>query len=127
MRGAVFSMCALLLASLALCGLSVRLHTEFIEEMDALCAGAVEMLRSGDGDGASDAARDMLASIEERRAGMELVALHTDIHDAHACVQDALVALECGDADDAYQSLVKLRGTLDHLRQHEALTLANIL
>ena len=77
------------------------------------------------------AAKEYAESLEDifegRQAVLEMLASHNDLHETMNSITDAKVALECGDMDDAYQALVRLRGMIEHLRDHERFSLANLL
>ena len=127
MRRTLVAMSAVLAVSLAVCFASLYMHTHVIEEMGGLCTEAIENVRSDDLAVAVYKTGQMLELFRHNNLMLELVAPHDDLHEALACLRDAAVALECEDMDDAYQSLVSLHDMLEHLHEHEAFSLANLL
>lgn len=127
MRAAFAAMCAVLLSALAVCFFSMGVQGGILEELGAMCDAAVECIDGGDPDAAADAVAELDDVFSEKRGIMELLASHNDLHDAAGFITDAAVALKCGDTDDAYQALMQLKGVLEHLREHESLSLGNLL
>lgn len=127
MKAAFIAMCITLVASVALCLLTMYIHNDAISVMDELCAQAVDSLKAEDTDRTEDLIDALEKEFSERRHLLEMLASHSDLHDTMTCITDAKVALECGDKDDAYQALVRLNGMLEHMHDHEKFSLENLL
>lgn len=126
MRVTFISMCAALIASLALCGASMYLHFAATDELDALCEDALECVKADDMEGAKRRLNTLRESFDDRAAVLELLSDQDDLHEILDCIVDAGVALECGDIDDAYQALARMHGALEHLRDRERISLVNL-
>jgi len=127
MKAAFIAMCCVLAAALGLCFVSVYVHDSVLDDMDAVCAETIKSVRGDDKQTAVERVSELDRVFGERSGALEMLASHNDLHETRSCIMDAMVALECGDMDDAYQALVSLRGMLEHLRDHERLTLSNLL
>lgn len=126
MRATFISMCAVLVVSLALCGVSMYLHFTAIDKMDGLCEGALECVRADDVEGAKRQVKSLRESFDDTSTMLELLSDHDELHEILSCIVDARVALECEDVDDAYQALSRMQGVLEHLRDHESMSFANL-
>lgn len=126
MRATFISMCAVLIASLALCGVSMYAHFTAIDEMNGLCQGALECVKVDDVEGARRQVKALRESFGDTSAMLELLSDHDELHEVLNCIVDARVALECEDVDDAYQALARMQGVLEHLRDHESMSFANL-
>lgn len=126
MRATFISMCAVLIASLALCGVSMYLHFTVIDDMDAICEDALKCVRDDDVEGAKQQVKALRESFDDTSTMLELLSDHDELHEILNCIVDARVALECEDVDDAYQALARMQGVLEHLRDHESMSLANL-
>lgn len=126
MRATFISMCAVLIASLALCGVSMYAHFTAIDEMNGLCEGALECVKADDVEGARRQVKALRKSFGDTSAMLELLSDHDELHEVLNCIVDARVALECEDVDDAYQALARMQGVLEHLRDHESMSFANL-
>lgn len=126
MRGAFVSMCAVLAASLALCIASMLLHYSALDELEYVCGKALTHVRYEDSESALAYVGEMERSFGRSSRWLELLASHDSLHDIHTSIAEARVALECEDMDDSLQALERLRGSIDHMRQYEGLSLANL-
>lgn len=126
MRATFISMCAVLAVSLALCGVSMYMHFTAIDELNALCEGALKCVRNADVEGAEQQVKALRASFDDTSKALEMLSDHDELHEILSCIVDAYVALECEDMDDAYQALARMQGVLEHLRDHERISLANL-
>ena len=126
MRATFISMCAVLIASLALCGVSMYAHFTAIDEMNGLCEGALECVKADDVEGARRQVKALRKSFDDTSAMLELLSDHDELHEVLNCIVDARVALEWEDVDDAYQALARMKGVLEHLRDHESMSFANL-
>lgn len=127
MRVAIVSMCAVFAASLAVCLLSLSLQTRAISEIDALRDAAVRELDSGDAARLQTALNRLEEKFEHHAGVLELIASHSDLQEARACLADARISLQYGDGDDAGQALAQMGEALDHILDHEKLSLKNII
>ncbi len=127
MKAAFISMWVVLIISVVLCLMSMYIHADVLDRMDILCDSAIECVRSDEKESAGMYAEKLEKTFGGRKVVLEMLASHNDIHETMNCVTDAKVALECGDMDDAYQALIRLKGMISHLRDHEGLSLANLL
>lgn len=126
MRAALISMCAVLAAAVAVCITSMLVQFRVLDTMDGLCGDAIEHVLADDAPGAMEHVDKLHDALEGSSWFMEMVASHDQLHEALGSIVDAQVALECEDVDDAYQALARLQGTLEHLRDHETFSLANL-
>lgn len=126
MRATFISMCAVLIASLALCGMSMYLHFSAIDAMNALCNDALKYVRDDDVESAKRQVKALYESFDDTSSMLEMLSDHDELHEILNCIVDARVALECEDVDDAYQALARMQGVLGHLRDYESMSLANL-
>ena len=126
MRSTFISMVCVLAVSIAICVVSMTVQFRVLGTMDVLCGDAVASVLDDDITSASGKVAQLRRVMDETTWFMELMAFHDQLHEAHASITDAQVALECEDTDDAYQSLKRLQGTIDHLRDHEKLSISNL-
>jgi len=127
MKAAFAAMCIVLAAALGMCMLSMHVHERALGLMEPVCARAIAAVRADDGGEAARAVAEMDEIMQRCSGTLEMLASHNDLHDTMTCLRDAKVALECGDMDDAYQALARLQGMLEHLLEHERLTVENLL
>ena len=126
MKAMFCSMCAVLAAALGICLFSMWAQYKVLDTMDHLCGQAMTHVIAEDISGAMEYTHALNTTVEKHTRFMEMVASHDQLHEALASIKEAQVALECEDLDDAYQALAALEGTIEHLRDHETLSLANI-
>ncbi|MBQ4088508.1 MAG: DUF4363 family protein [Clostridia bacterium] len=126
MRSAFVSMTAVLILAVSVCIVSMMLHFRLVNAMDELCGEAIERVIAEDISGTMDYVGKLKVKLDESTYLMEMVASHDQLHEAMTNIIEARVALECEDMDDAYQALARLQGILDHIRDHEKLTISNL-
>jgi len=126
MRRMFVSMCTVLAASLGICIVAMMIQFRVLGVLDEGCKVAIEYVKQDNNAGAMSKVREIKMTLDDRGAFMELIASHDHVHEAVSAVNEARVALECEDIDDAYQALETLLGILEHMRDHETLSLANI-
>ena len=126
MRATFISLCVVLALSLALGIVSMQAQFRVLDMLDTSCGSAIACVIDDDISGAMGHVDRLYDIMEESSWFMELVASHDQLHEALGSIVDARVALECEDADDAYQALARLQGTIDHLREHETISLSNL-
>ena len=126
MRSAFISMISMLILAVAVCITSMLLHFRLVNDMYKLCGMAISCVMEEDIAGAMEQVNALKDELEASTYLMEMVASHDQLHDAMSSIIEARVALECEDMDDAYQALARLQGILDHIKDHEKLTLSNL-
>lgn len=126
MRSTFWAMTVVLILSVALCLFARNAQLELVEDLTRMNDQAREMIWNGDLAGALALSEDMMRRFDHRREVLEMVSSHDDLHGTHQQLVDAWVALKCEDKDDACQALAQLSEMLEHLRNHEQITLANL-
>lgn len=126
MKAMAWLMSIVFALTLGVCLLSMRLQFRVLDTMEKHCGEAIACVLAEDIPGAMEHTHALHTAVEKSSRFMEMVASHDQLHEALGSIKEAQVALECGDVDDAYQALAALEGTLEHLRDHETLSIANI-
>ncbi len=117
---------AVLAAALAVCWASQAALDGAVDEaqrLQSLAVLAVEEQRFSD-------AKSLMVALAEHWAGqatlMEMLASHDALHDVDAAIAEAQICLECADHDDFLRTMSTVRAGLEHLKDEEALRLANL-
>ncbi len=117
---------AVLAAALAVCWASQAALDGAVDEaqrLQSLAVLAVEERRFSD-------AKSLMVALAEHWAGratlMEMLASHDALHDVDAAIAEAQICLECADHDDFLRTMSTVRAGLEHLKDEEALRLANL-
>lgn len=126
MRGTFVVMCAVLAVSLSLCFYSMHAQFVALDELDDMRVNALEAVHAGNIEKTTDALVVLANVFEDHAKLLELIASHDALHEAYSHLVDAQISLECNDLDDAYQALAQFGGALDHIREHETFSLANL-
>lgn len=126
MKVMAWCMSIVFLVTLGVCLISMQLQFRVLDMMEKQCGEATACVLAEDIPGAMKHVHTLHATVENSSRFMETVASHDQLHEAIASITEAQVALECEDLDDAYQALAALEGTIEHLRDHETLSIANI-
>ena len=81
-------------------------------------------------EGRPDRAEEMVTALAEHwRActpALEVIADHDALHEVQTGIAEARICLECDDHDDFLRCMAVVDGALAHLRDEEALSLANL-
>ena len=126
MKRTFVTMCIVLVLALGICVVSMQAQFRVLDRLDSGCGDAIKAVLNEDISAAMEHVHRMNSELEGKMWFMEFVASHDQLHEAVSSIVEAQVALECGDMDDAYQALAGLQGILEHLREHETLSMANI-
>ena len=126
MRSTFWAMVTVLALSVVLCLFARHAQLNLVEDLTKMNDQAREMIWNEDFAGALALSEKMMRRFDHRRDVLEMVSSHDDLHDTHQHLVDAWVALKCEDKDDACQALAQLSEMLEHLRNHEQITLANL-
>lgn len=126
MKGTFITMCIVFTAALGICIISMRAQFRVLDKLDAGCGDAIAAVVNDDIMTAMEHVQRLNDVLESNMWFMEFVSSHDQLHEAVSGIIEAQVALECSDMDDAYQALAGLEGTLEHLREHETLSMSNI-
>lgn len=117
---------AVLAAALAVCWASQAALDGAVDEaqrLQSLAVLAVKEQRFSD-------AKTLMVALAEHWAGqatlMEMLASHDALHDVDAAIAEAQICLECADHDDFLRTMSTVRAGLEHLKDEEALRLANL-
>ncbi len=115
-----------LAVALAVCVASLNALNATVDEAERLQSLAVLAAEERD---LSAAKTHMLALARfwSGRANlMEMLASHDALHDVDAAIAEAQICLECEDRDDFLRMMSGVRAGLSHLKDEEALRLANL-
>ncbi|NLF28672.1 MAG: DUF4363 family protein [Clostridiales bacterium] len=126
MRATAIALVVVLALSLALCALSLVTVRKAVREMDDLRVEAEEFARAGDGELAMERLVRIANRMEDARPFLEMLTSHEDLHDAVKQVVDAQVYLEFGALTETCRALSQLGEILNHIRETEEITLANL-
>ena len=117
---------AVLAAALAVCWASQAALNGAVDEaerLQSLAVMAAEEKRFSD-------AKSLMVQLAKHWAGratlMEMLASHDALHDVDAAIAEAQICLECADHDDFLRTMSTVRAGLEHLKDEEALRLANL-
>ena len=126
MKRALILTLAVLIVALAVCWASQAALNGTVEEaerLQSLAVLAAQERRTAD-------AKTLVVRLAEFWAGkanlMEMLASHDALHDVDAAIAEAQICLECRDHDDFLRTMSTVRAGLEHLKDEEALRLANL-
>lgn len=117
---------AVLVTSLAVCAASLFALNGILDEADRLQNQAVLAAESGDFSGAKTRLVALARFWADRATLMEMLASHDALHDVDAAIAEAQISLECGDHGEFLRAMSTVRMGLLHLKDEEALRLANL-
>ncbi len=117
---------AVLAAALALCWASQAALNRAVDEAERLQSLAVLAAQE---ERVADAKSLMVRLAEywsDQANLMEMMAGHDALHDVDAAIAEAQICLECEDRDDFLRTMSTVRAGLEHLKDEQALRLANL-
>ena len=117
---------AVLAAALAICVASLFALNGTVDEAERLQSLAVLASQEGDFSGAKTHLLALAQFLASRANLMEMLASHDALHDVDAAIAEAQICLECEDHDDFLRTMSTVRAGLEHLKDEEALRLANL-
>ena len=117
---------AVLAAALAVCVAALIVLSGTVDEAERLQSLSVLAAEEGDFSGAKTHVLALAEFWAGRANVMEMLAEHDALHDVDAAIAEAQICLECEDHDDFLRTMSAVRAGLSHLRDEEALRLANL-
>ena len=117
---------AVLAAALAICAASLFALNGTVDEAERLQSLTVLAAQEEDFSGAKTHLLALAEFWASRANLMEMLASHDALHDVDAAIAEAQICLECEDHDDFLRTMSAVRAGLSHLRDEEALRLANL-
>jgi len=127
MRTVFVSMCAVFALSLAVSLFSMYFQTNAIDELETLRMSAIRELETGDRAHFEAAIEKLEKRFDDHLSILELMASHSDLHEAYSYLVDARISLKYGDGDDAGQALAQMGEALEHIREGEKFSLKNLI
>ena len=124
-RKLILTLCVLF-AALAVCAVSMVALNDTVDDAQELRSLAVLAIESEDGDAAKTALVQLALLWRKREGIMEMLAEHDALHEVGAAIAEAQICLECGDHDDFLRTMSQVDMGLNHLKDEEALKLANL-
>ena len=117
---------AVLAAALAVCAVSMVALDGIVDEASRIQDLAVLAAEGGDLSGAKTQLLALARFWQEKANLMEMLASHDALHDVDAAIAEAQIGLECEEHDDFLRAMSAVRMGLSHLKDEEALRLANL-
>ena len=117
---------AVLAAALLVCALSQRALDGAVDEAERLQSLAVLAATERRTADAKTYLSELAALWDGHAALLEMLASHDALHDVGAALAEAQICLECEDHDDFLRTMSSVRAGLEHLKDEEALRLANL-
>ena len=116
-----------LVLSVAICAFSMWFAFTEIDKMEYQTSLVYECMDRGDREGAREALAQMATQWEKAGPILRSLTPHEDLHSVIIQYVEATSNLETDDDDDFMRSMALLSEALDHLREHETLSLPNLL
>lgn len=127
MKARIIVVISMLLISVSVCLISMLYVRSAMNEMEDMRIQTVLAVEEGRKEDALVLLTDMISLLDERSRILECLTPHEDLHNLVIELTTAKKSLMIGDMDDYKQSVMLIQEFSEHIRDHESLTLSNIL
>ena len=126
MKRTLITTAAVLACALAICALSLAALTHAVSEAGDLCSEAVLAVEETRFAHAKSLMVKLAEYWEAHAAMLEFIVNHDALNEVAGALAEAQICLECEDRDDFLRTMSTVRAGLEHLKDEQALRLANL-
>ena len=126
MKRLTITVAAVLAACLAVCAASMLAVNAVLDEAHEMATEIFVTMEEGDVTGAREGLIALATLWDERSGLLELLCEHDDLHEVKERIIEAEICVAYTDMEDFYGSVALIGEGIEHIREKEALTLANL-